>query len=68
MIGLLALVLLYGIYAIVDGICSVAISADTEDEVIEAAARYAEEVQGYEDTPDLREQLKAASKEGSPCP
>jgi predicted small metal-binding protein len=47
--------------------CSVAISADSEDEVIEAAARHAEEVHGYEDTPELREQLRSSIKEGSPC-
>jgi predicted small metal-binding protein len=48
--------------------CSVAISADSEDEVIEAAARHAEEVHGLEDTPELRDQLKSAIKEGEPCP
>lgn len=48
-------------------ICSVAISADSEEEVIEAAARHAEEVHGYEDTPELREQLKTLIQEGSPC-
>jgi len=49
-------------------VCSVAISADTEDEVVEAAARHAEEVHGYEDTPELRDQLRAAVKEGAPRP
>ncbi len=48
--------------------CSVAISADSEDEVIEAAARHAEQVHGYDDTPELRDQLKASIKEGEPCP
>jgi len=48
--------------------CSVAISADTEDEVIEAAARHAEDVHGYEDTPELRDHLRAAVREGSPRP
>jgi predicted small metal-binding protein len=47
-------------------VCSVAISADTEDEVVEAAARHAEEVHGFEDTPELREHLRGAIKEGSP--
>jgi predicted small metal-binding protein len=46
--------------------CSVAISADSEDEVVEAAALHGIEVHGYEDTPDLREQLRSAVKEGSP--
>jgi len=49
-------------------VCSVAILADSEDEVVEAAARHAEEVHGYEDTPELRDQLKEAVKEGSPRP
>jgi predicted small metal-binding protein len=48
-------------------VCSVAISADSEDEVIEAAVRHAEDVHGYEDTPELRDQLKSAIKEGEPC-
>jgi len=43
-----------------------AISAETEDEVIEAAARHAEEEHGFEDTPEFRDQLRAAVKEGSP--
>ena len=45
---------------------NLAISAETEDEVIEAAARHAEEVHGFEDTPEFRDQLRAAVKEGSP--
>lgn len=49
-------------------ICSVAISAESEDEVIGAAARHAEEVHGYEDTPELCGQLKSSIQEGSPCP
>jgi predicted small metal-binding protein len=46
--------------------CSVAISADSEDEVVEAAAMHGVEVHGYEDTAELREQLRMAVKEGSP--
>lgn len=49
-------------------ICSVAISADSEEEVIEAAAQHAGEVHGLEDTPELREHRKEAVKEGSPRP
>jgi predicted small metal-binding protein len=48
--------------------CSVAISADTEDEVLAAAAKHAEEAHGYQDTPELREQLRSWIKEGSPRP
>ena len=47
-------------------ICSVAISADSEDEVVEAAARHGIDVHGYEDTPDLREQLRGVVREGAP--
>jgi predicted small metal-binding protein len=46
--------------------CSVAISADTEDEVVEAAAQHGVDVHGYDDTPELRDQLRAAVKEGTP--
>lgn len=46
--------------------CTVAISADNEDELVEAAVAHGVEVHGYEDTEDLREQLRAAVKEGSP--
>ena len=46
--------------------CSVAISADTDEEVIEAAVQHGVQVHGFEDTPELREQLKDAIKEGSP--
>ncbi len=48
--------------------CSVAISADTADEVVEAAARHAEDVHGYKDTPEHRDHLRSAIKEGSPRP
>ena len=46
--------------------CTVAISADNEDELVEAAVLHGVEVHGYDDTEDLREQLRAAVKEGSP--
>lgn len=46
--------------------CSVAISADTTDELIDAAVQHAVQAHGYEDTPDLRKQMEAAAKEGSP--
>jgi predicted small metal-binding protein len=48
--------------------CTLAISADTDKEVIEAAAQHANAVHGYKDTPELREQLRSSVKEGSPCP
>ncbi len=46
--------------------CSVAISADTDEEVVEATAEHMVKVHGYDDTPELREQLKDAVKEGEP--
>ncbi|MBN1359769.1 MAG: DUF1059 domain-containing protein [Sedimentisphaerales bacterium] len=48
------------------GKCSVAISADTDDEVVDAAMQHAVKTHGYPDTPDTRSQLKASVKEGSP--
>jgi predicted small metal-binding protein len=38
--------------------CSLALSADNERELIEAAAQHAVAVHGHADTPELREQLK----------
>jgi predicted small metal-binding protein len=48
--------------------CTVAISADSVDEVVEAAVEHGVKVHGYEDTPDLRKQMQAAVKQGSPRP
>ena len=48
--------------------CSVAISADTEDEVVAAAAQHAVSVHQHEDSPQLRQQIRASVKEGSPTP
>jgi len=46
--------------------CTLAISADNEDELIEAAVAHGMQVHGYDDTPELREQMRDAIKEGSP--
>jgi predicted small metal-binding protein len=46
--------------------CTVAISADSESELVEAAVQHAVKVHGHEDTREFREQLKQAIKEGSP--
>jgi predicted small metal-binding protein len=46
--------------------CTVALSADNESELLEAAVQHAVTVHKHQDTPQLREQLKAAFKEGSP--
>lgn len=48
--------------------CTVAISADTEDELLEAVVQHGITVHGMEDSPDLRKELKTFVKEGSPRP
>jgi predicted small metal-binding protein len=47
--------------------CTVAISADSEDELINAAAQHAAQVHGHQDTPEFRTQLKSAVREGEPA-
>lgn len=46
--------------------CTVALSADTEDELLEAAVQHAVQVHQHQDTPELRSQLKSLFKEGAP--
>lgn len=46
--------------------CSVTIAADSENELLDAAAQHAERVHGHQDSPELREQLKTVMHEGSP--
>lgn len=46
--------------------CTVAISADSEDELLEAAIQHGVSVHGMEDSPDLRRELKSLFKEGRP--
>ena len=47
--------------------CTVAISADSEEEVIEAAAQHAVSVHRHDDTPELREEIRAHLHEGAPA-
>jgi predicted small metal-binding protein len=47
--------------------CTVAISADSEDELVEAAAQHAVKVHGHADSPELRAQLRQITKEGAPA-
>ena len=49
-----------------DSKCSIAISGDTVDEVVEAAAQHAVAVHKHQDSPQLRQQIRASIKEGSP--
>lgn len=46
--------------------CSIAISADTERELLDAAVQHAVQVHGHADTAEFREQLHSAIKAGSP--
>ena len=46
--------------------CSVAISADTDKELIEAAVQHAVAVHGHKDTPEFRKGIVGAMREGTP--
>jgi len=46
--------------------CSIAIIADTEGELLEAAVQHAVAVHGHQDTPELRDQLKRGIRDGMP--
>lgn len=46
--------------------CSIAISADSEDELLAAAVQHAVAVHGHQDTPELRQQLRGIIKDGMP--
>jgi predicted small metal-binding protein len=46
--------------------CTVALSADSDDELIEAAVQHAVACHKYQDSPELRKQLRGMFKDGSP--
>lgn len=46
--------------------CTLALSADSETELLEAAVQHAVAVHGHSDTPELRQQIKGLLKDGSP--
>ena len=46
--------------------CSVALSADTDKELMEAAVQHAVSVHQHQGTPELRSQLKQLFKAGTP--
>lgn len=46
--------------------CTVAISADSEDELLEAAVQHAVKVHGHKDTPQFRDDLRRIIKDGTP--
>jgi predicted small metal-binding protein len=47
--------------------CTVAISADREDELIEAAVQHAVSVHGEKDTPEFRTEIRKAIHVGAPA-
>jgi predicted small metal-binding protein len=46
--------------------CTLALSADSEGELLEAAIHHAVTVHGHSDTPELRQQIRGLLKEGTP--
>ena len=46
--------------------CTVAISADSDKELLEIAIQHACAVHGHKDSPELRTQLQSLVKEGMP--
>lgn len=46
--------------------CTVAIAADSEAELMEAAIQHAVAVHGHNDTPELREAIRGAMHTGTP--
>jgi predicted small metal-binding protein len=47
--------------------CTIVISADNEDELVEAASQHAVAVHKHPDSPELRTMLRSAVKEGVPA-
>ena len=48
--------------------CTLAIAADSEKELLEAAVQHAVAVHKHKDTPEFRAQLKSIIKQGNPRP
>jgi predicted small metal-binding protein len=46
--------------------CTVAISADSDRELLEIAMQHAAAIHGHEDTPEARSQLRKLIKDGTP--
>ncbi len=46
--------------------CTVAISADSEKELLEAAVQHAVAVHKHQDSAELREMIKSGMKDGAP--
>lgn len=48
--------------------CTVAISADTQEELIEAVVQHGVAVHGYADSKEFRDQVRESMREGHPSP
>ena len=48
--------------------CTLAMVADSEGELLEAAVKHAVEVHKHKDSPEFRAQLKSIFKQGNPKP
>jgi len=46
--------------------CTIALSADTEEELLEAAVQHAVSVHQHQDTPELRAEIRKSFKAGTP--
>ena len=46
--------------------CTVALSADSEDELLEAVVEHGTKVHGYEDTAEFRTMIREGMKDGTP--
>jgi len=49
-----------------DAQCTVALSADSKEELLAAVVQHGANVHGYEDTPEFRESIVKEFKEGTP--
>lgn len=46
--------------------CTLALCADSDDELLEAAVQHAVKIHGHEDSPAFRQQLRQMFKQGTP--
>lgn len=46
--------------------CSLALAADTEEELMEAAVQHAVAFHGFSDSPELRQEIKSCFHDGTP--
>lgn len=46
--------------------CTLALSADSEGELLEAAVQHAVTIHGHQDTPELRDQIRRVMRDGTP--